>query len=549
MKTPTFLIAAATALYGLAGSALAQDASLTVLHGVPGLPGPVEVVANGGTLFSFCYGEQRGPLALPPGQYAVEVQLDGATILSDTYTLNAGDDVSVIANLDANGAPKLSPFGNDGSALTLPASRLTVRHTAEAPAVDIVVLQNGSQVLSIDNVTNGQQATTDVPPGDYEVELRLAGTPTVAFGPVPVTVEDGFRYGVFAVGQALTPNFDLLVQRDALTAQVRSMEGLQFGNVTPSLFLDGVEVLSLDQLVEGPVAIQPGTYDAEFRAFNGSSTLVDGGQITLEAGDDTTLLPFLGFGTALLFGEFDNDVSALALSRNARVTVRHTAFAPEVDVIVSQNGSTVATIAGLVNGDEAVAELPAGTYDVAIAPAGTTTPVFGPVSLQFAARTNTIAQALGELGTSFTVGVDVIDLAGVPQPSEVLVRTFGSGCGPTITAERNCAMFGETIRVAFENGLANDPAVLFFGLDNASVGAQPLPLDGATFGSPGCTIYTDFAGFVFRPADVNGRATFDLALPRALAASFGTVYVQGIQATPNTGAHFQTSNALAIERN
>ena len=40
----------------------AQDARLTVLHGVPGLPAPVQVFANGNQLFSFEYGEQRGPL-------------------------------------------------------------------------------------------------------------------------------------------------------------------------------------------------------------------------------------------------------------------------------------------------------------------------------------------------------------------------------------------------------------------------------------------------------------------------------------------------------
>lgn len=549
MKTPKpFLALSIGALFALAPSASAQDASLSVLHGVPELPGPVEVVANGSALFSFCYGEQRGPLTLPPGQYDVEVKLAGATILDDSYDLAAGDDVSVIARLDAAGTPGLAAFVNDGSSLTLPSSRLTVRHTAEAPAVDVVVLQSGSEILSIDGVQNGDEATTDVAPGAYEVELRLAGTPTVAFGPVPLTVEDGFRYGVFAVGEALTPNFDLLVQRDALTARVRSMEGLQFGSVTPALYLDGNEVFELDDLVQGGVAVQPGSYTAEFRAFGGNSTLVSA-PVTLEAGDDTTLLPYLSFGTALAFGAFENAVGSLGLSSDARVTVRHTAIAPEVDIIVSQNGSTVATLAGLVNGDEVVAELPAGDYDVAIALAGTTAPVFGPVPLTFEARTNTIAQALGEFGSTFTVGVDVIDLAAVPQPSELLLRSFGSGCGQKIAATVNCAAFGETFEIVLSNAAPNSAAVIFIGASDSTFGGQSLPLDAASFGAAGCTIYTDVVGFQVVATDAQGNGSLPVGVPKSLAGSFDAAFLQAAQATPAGATHFVTSNAIALERN
>ena len=47
------ILAVTAALYAASVSAPAQDATLTVLHGVPGLPAPVEVFANGNSLFSF----------------------------------------------------------------------------------------------------------------------------------------------------------------------------------------------------------------------------------------------------------------------------------------------------------------------------------------------------------------------------------------------------------------------------------------------------------------------------------------------------------------
>ena len=91
--------------------------------------------------------------------------------------------------------------------------------------------------------------------------------------------------------------------------------------------------------------------------------------------------------------------------------------------------------------------------------------MFGPVSLTFEARTNTIAQALGALGSSFTVGVDTIDLAGVPVPSEILAKRFGSSCGPRIGASRNCFFFGDTFDVVLDDGVANSGAVLIWGPD------------------------------------------------------------------------------------
>ncbi|MEM8984410.1 MAG: DUF4397 domain-containing protein, partial [Pseudomonadota bacterium] len=93
--------------------------------------------------------------------------------------------------------------------------------------------------------------------------------------------------------------------------------------------------------------------------------------------------------------------------QTGRVTVRHTADAPTVDIQV--NGGVA--IAGISNGDSAKADLPSDTYQVGIAPAGIDQPVFGPIALPLPASTNTIVYAIGSLPTgSFEVLPDSIPL-------------------------------------------------------------------------------------------------------------------------------------------
>ena len=115
-------------------------------------------VANGAQLFTFDYGDQQGPLTLPPGNYALEVRQNGNTLLSLNAALAANIDYSVIANLDASGTPQLNAFGNALDNVALPTSRLYVRHTAAAPAVDVILEQNGTTVATIPGVTNGNEA-------------------------------------------------------------------------------------------------------------------------------------------------------------------------------------------------------------------------------------------------------------------------------------------------------------------------------------------------------------------------------------------------------
>lgn len=190
------------------------DATVSVLHGVPGLT--VDVYANGEELIpDFEPGTLTDPLSLPAGSYDLQVFADGETpdsadpaIEANGVEVPAGANATVVAHLDADGNPTLSLFANDTSATAPGDARLTVRHTAAAPAVDIRADGN----VLIDGLTNPDEASADVPAGTYSADVVLAGTQDVALGPADLDLAEGTHTIVYAWGSAGDQNLDLAVQ-------------------------------------------------------------------------------------------------------------------------------------------------------------------------------------------------------------------------------------------------------------------------------------------------------------------------------------------------
>jgi hypothetical protein len=193
-------------------SAQADEGTVTVVHGVPDLT--VDVYVNGDvTLEDFEPGTITDPLALPAGDYELEVRPAGEDPESDpaisgNASLPAGANASIVAHLDADGEPTLSTFVNDTDEIGAGDARLTVRHTAAAPAVDI--LADGSALVS--GLANPDEATTEVPAGTYEVAVAPEGTTDPVLGPTDLTLDEGTGYFVYAIGSADEGNLDLLVQ-------------------------------------------------------------------------------------------------------------------------------------------------------------------------------------------------------------------------------------------------------------------------------------------------------------------------------------------------
>ena len=146
---------AAVALLPLpVASAQTGDATVSVLHAVPGLT--VDVYANGEELIpDFEPGTLTDPQSLPAGTYDLAVFADGddpdraePAIEARGVEVPAGANATVAAHLDEQGNPTLTPFVNDVSATAPGEARLVVRHTAAAPAATCVPTVTCSSAVS-----------------------------------------------------------------------------------------------------------------------------------------------------------------------------------------------------------------------------------------------------------------------------------------------------------------------------------------------------------------------------------------------------------------
>jgi hypothetical protein len=214
MRRP--LIAAATAAVAFAFTgpvdAQAETATVVVVHGIPDTP--VDVYVNGAlTLEDFAFETVTDPISLPSGTYELAVRAAGADpseapLLSASADLAAGNNASVVAHLTEAGDPTLTPFVNDTSPTGPGAGRIIVRHTAAAPAVD--VLAGGDPVFA--DLTNPNEAAADLPAGTVTAAVALAGTTDPVIGPADITIAEGTATIVYAVGSAANGTLAVIVQ-------------------------------------------------------------------------------------------------------------------------------------------------------------------------------------------------------------------------------------------------------------------------------------------------------------------------------------------------
>lgn len=222
-KTLSAAAGAMTLLAALALSAPAQagtwhhrddgTAKLSVLHGVPGLT--VDVWVDGKlTLDNFTPGTLAGPLDVPDGDHKIAItgadatSADNPVIGPVTVDLEAGRDYTAVAHLSADGAPTATLFTNDTSASPDGKGKLTVRHVAAAPAVD--VLAGGTAV--IEGLTNPHQKTLTLKAGTVSASVAAAGTTAPLIGPADVNVAEGKNTIVYAWGSLAENNLGVAVQ-------------------------------------------------------------------------------------------------------------------------------------------------------------------------------------------------------------------------------------------------------------------------------------------------------------------------------------------------
>lgn len=192
------------------------DAKVSVLHAVPGLT--VDVYVDGErTLNDFKPGTLAGPLDLPGGTYEVAITAADADDDSDPaigpvdVTVEDNGNYTIVAHLDEGGDPTATAFENDTSTVDAALGRLTVRHVAAAPAVDVIA---GGDAI-IEGLTNPNEESLELDTGTVEASVAAAGTTDPVIGPAPVTLKESTTTIVYAWGSLDDDNLKLAVQEVA----------------------------------------------------------------------------------------------------------------------------------------------------------------------------------------------------------------------------------------------------------------------------------------------------------------------------------------------
>jgi hypothetical protein len=233
MKRVLAGIAAIAAIVVAPATANAQDdTQITLLHGIPGVT--VDIAVDGSVLLP---GFEPGATQdLTPFAGQTLKNLEARVAGTDTvaigplaeFAVPASGNWTVIAHLDADGNPTITAFENNTDMTADGEGRLTVRHTAAAPAVDLVV----GEARPIEGAANGASAELALPAGEIAgAQLAPAGGDPLVDVPT-VTLKAGTNLIVYAVGSLTDDTFTFLTQE--IEVGMEAAAGGSTGDGTPA---------------------------------------------------------------------------------------------------------------------------------------------------------------------------------------------------------------------------------------------------------------------------------------------------------------------------
>jgi hypothetical protein len=202
----------------LATAVSAHAADVFVVHGIPGVVVDVYASAAGAPIPASPAIPGFQPKAVRsltagPGAFDIRIYAAGANPLTSAPVISvlgaalpATGEVSIVAHLDANGTPTATIYRNDNSPVQSGWARVSVRHTAAAPAVQLVA--GGLPKLALANPYFGD---LEVPATSIVLQLQtpFAGAPLTSA--VPLGFASGRRYFVYAIGSLNAGSFDFLI--------------------------------------------------------------------------------------------------------------------------------------------------------------------------------------------------------------------------------------------------------------------------------------------------------------------------------------------------
>jgi hypothetical protein len=213
-------------------AAQSTTAEVFIVHGIPaadvaGAPSglPVDVSVGGSCLLpNFTFGQIVGALHLAPGTYSVAVHFPATGRCTSAPVIgpaqipfNAGENSTVIAHLTGTGALTASKFVNNLTTTPPNRARVSIFHTANAPAVDFyLTTQFGSATATrglATSVVNGESATVPVMGSSQQFAITAAGATAAAFGPQVLGLQPNKAYFLYVVG-SLANNSLTVITKD-----------------------------------------------------------------------------------------------------------------------------------------------------------------------------------------------------------------------------------------------------------------------------------------------------------------------------------------------
>jgi hypothetical protein len=191
---------AAAVLVAPAAAAGQEAAEISLVHGVPGVP--VDVVVDGAVAIAGFEPGTVQDISGLAGQTLTNLEARAAGT-SDvvigpiaSFDVPASGSHSVVAHLDADGNPTITTFTNNAAPIGGGLGRLTIRHAAAAPAVDLVV----GDARPVQAAENGDSVDLDLIAGELSgVQLAPAGGDPIADVP-PLMLQEGTNLIVYVVG-------------------------------------------------------------------------------------------------------------------------------------------------------------------------------------------------------------------------------------------------------------------------------------------------------------------------------------------------------------
>jgi hypothetical protein len=200
-RLATLTAAGALAIAVAAPVGAADNAMVRVLHGSPDAPNVDVLVNDDAVLTDVPFGALSDYLSVPGGTYNIKVCATGTDTcpIDADLTFDAGKRYTVaasneLASIDANLIEDNATPSEDNAQVRV------VHLSADAPNVDVA--PDGADALLTNIPYQGDSGYADLPGGTYDLEVRVAGTDTVALDLDPVTIENGRSYSVFAIGSA-----------------------------------------------------------------------------------------------------------------------------------------------------------------------------------------------------------------------------------------------------------------------------------------------------------------------------------------------------------